>query len=255
MDPLSAAFLVGAGVVAGLAGTIAGLASLASYPALLAVGLPPITANVTNTVAMFTHTVGAIGGSTRELRGQWPRLLRLIAIAVLGGGIGAALLLHTPPQTFEMIVPWLIAFGSALLLARDQLHRLTALRPGARSGSAMSPPLVVSVLLVGVYGGYFGAAAGIMMLAVLAMATREPLPITNAVKNVVSGAANITAGVTYALVAPVNWAAAGALALGCLIGAWIGPAVVRRLPERPLRYAIGLAGMGLAVHLFLSALS
>lgn len=255
MDPSSAALLVLAGIAAGLAGAVAGLASLFSYPALLAAGLPPIAANVTNTVALFSTTVGAAAGSRPELRGQGGRLVNLIALAIIGGGIGAALLLRTPSQTFELIVPWLIALGSAVLLARDQLRRLAASRLQGRASPPRSGglPLACAVLLVGVYGGYFGAAAGIMMLAALSMAFTEPLPVTNAMKNVVTGAANVTAGVAYAILAPVDWIAAGALALGCLIGAWIGPAIVRRLPERPLRIGIALAGFGLAAYLFLSA--
>ncbi|MDS1270897.1 sulfite exporter TauE/SafE family protein [Lipingzhangella sp. LS1_29] len=251
---LPAALLFGAGVAAGLAATIAGLASLVSYPALLATGLPPITANVTNTVALFSTTAGAVAGSRAELRGQWPRLRRLCVLTVAGGGLGAALLLNTPPEAFELIVPWLIALGALVLLARDHLDGLaTRLRLRAATPVSLPLPLAVAVLLVGVYGGYFGAAAGIMMLAVLSVAASEPLPVTNAVKNVAAGAANVTAATTYAILAPVDWAAAIALGLGCLLGAWTGPALVRRLPERPLRIAIGLAGLALAAHLFHTA--
>ncbi|WP_199430317.1 sulfite exporter TauE/SafE family protein [Qaidamihabitans albus] len=253
MDPGSVALLVLAGVAAGLAGSIAGLASLFSYPALLAAGLPPIAANVTNTVAMFSTTVGAAAGSRRELRDQRRRLIRLVALAVLGGSVGAVLLLTTPAEAFELIVPWLIALGSVLLLARERLRGAADDRARARAGAPPSMlPLACAVVLVGVYGGYFGAAAGVLMLAVLSVSATEPLPVTNAVKNVVTGAANVTAAVTYAFLAPVDWAAAGVLAIGCLLGSWTGPAVVRRLPERPLRLAVALGGLGLAVHLWLS---
>lgn len=255
MDLTSAAFLFGAGAAAGLVGSIAGLASLFSYPALLAVGLPPIAANVTNTVALFSTTVGAAAGSRPELRGQGRRLLWLMGIAVIGGGLGAFLLLRTPSETFELVVPWLIALGSIVLLARDRIRTAARRLAPASSRARPSPLLTVAVLLVGVYGGYFGAAAGIMMLAVLSIAASELLAVTNAVKNVVTGAANLTAGVAYAMLAPVDWAAAGCLALGCLLGAWIGPAIVRRLPQRPLRVGIGLAGVALAVHLFIGAIN
>lgn len=250
----SAALLLLAGVAAGLTGSIAGLASLFSYPALLAAGLPPIAANVTNTVALFSTTVGAAAASRRELRSQRARLVRLALLAVVGGSLGAVLLLSTPAEAFEAVVPWLVALGAALLLARDRLRTMADQRAAARSTSAILPaiPAMIAVVLVGVYGGYFGAGAGVLMLAVLSVTATEPLPVTNAVKNVVTGAANVTAGVAYAFLAPVDWVAAVALGAGALVGAWIGPAIVRRLPERPLRIAIAVAGFGLAGHLWLS---
>jgi hypothetical protein len=248
----SAALLVAAGIASGLAGSMAGLASLFSYPALLAAGLPPVAANVTNTVALFSNTLGTAAGSRAELTGQRDRLLRLAAVAAVGGAIGAALLLGTPASAFEAVVPWLIAAGSVLILVRDPIRRLLADRPdpSGRTPARTGPALVVAVLLVGLYGGYFGAAAGVLMLAVLSLSAREPLPVTNAVKNIATGAANVTAAVAYALLAPVHWGAAVALGLGCLIGSRAGPVIVRRIPETPLRVAIALAGLGLAVALW-----
>ncbi|WP_255945733.1 sulfite exporter TauE/SafE family protein [Streptomyces odontomachi] len=247
----SALLLAAAGFAAGLAGSIAGLASLVSYPALLAAGLPPLAANVTNTVAMFSTAVGTAAGSREELRGQRRRLGRLALLAALGGSVGAALLLGTPSSTFERVVPWLIASGSVLILARNPLRRLAARRSGMADGAVRRGLLPAgAVLLVGLYGGYFGAAAGVLMLAVLSLSHTEPLPVTNAVKNIATGAANVTAAVAYAFLAPVDWGAAAALGLGCLGGSWMGPVVVRRLPETPLRIAIALAGLGLAVSLW-----
>lgn len=247
----SAALLVSAGVASGLAGSIAGLASLFSYPALLAVGLPPVAANVTNTVALFSNTVGTAAGSRAELRGQRDRLLRLAAIAALGGAVGAALLLGTPSSAFEAVVPWLIALGSVLILVRDPLRRLVASRSRPLAHTARPTlPLACAVLLVGLYGGYFGAASGVLMLAVLSLTATEPLPVTNAVKNIATGAANVTAAVAYVAVAPVNWPAAVTLGLGALVGSWLGPLAVRHLPETPLRVAIALAGLGLAISLW-----
>jgi uncharacterized membrane protein YfcA len=250
--PGAVLLLLAAGVASGLAGSIAGLASLFSYPALLAAGLPPVAANVTNTVALFSNTVGTAVGSREELRGQRGRLARLAVTAALGGAIGAALLLGTPSSTFELVVPWLVALGSVLILAREPLRRLTA-RFGSDPASVPRLPLACAVLLVGLYGGYFGAAAGVLMLAVLSLSATEPLPVTNAVKNIATGAANVTAAVAYAFLAPVDWNAAVTLGLGCFVGAWMGPAVVRRLPEAPLRVAIALAGLGLAWSLWRDA--
>ncbi|NEA98728.1 sulfite exporter TauE/SafE family protein [Streptomyces sp. SID13726] len=247
----SVLLLAVAGVASGLTGSIAGLASLFSYPALLAAGLPPVAANVTNTVALFANTAGTAAGSREELRGQGRRLLRLALLAAAGGSVGAALLLSTPASAFGDVVPWLIALGSALILVREPLRRLAENSPHFTAGGLRARlPLAGAVLLVGLYGGYFGAAAGVLMLAVLSMSVNEPLRVTNAVKNIATGAANVTAAVAYAFLAPVHWAAAAALGLGCLVGSRIGPVVVRRLPEKPLRVAIALAGLGLAVSLW-----
>ncbi|MFI0509284.1 putative membrane protein YfcA [Streptomyces canus] len=251
MGPDSVLLLAVAGIASGLAGSIAGLASLFSYPALLAAGLPPVAANVTNTVALFANTAGTAAGSREELRGQRGRLLHLSILAAAGGCVGAALLLGTPASAFSRVVPWLIALGSVLILVREPLRRLaerhTMLTDG---GPRVNTPLAGAVLLVGLYGGYFGAAAGVLMLAVLSLSGSEPLRVTNAVKNIATGAANVTAAVAYAFLAPVDWAAAAALGLGCLLGSRVGPVVVRRLPERPLRITIALAGLALAVSLW-----
>ncbi|MFD2396866.1 sulfite exporter TauE/SafE family protein [Prauserella oleivorans] len=242
-------------MAAGLAGSMAGLASLFSYPALLAAGLPPIAANVTNTVAMITTMIGAGASSRRELRGQGSLLLRVVAAAVLGGSLGALLLLTTPAGLFELIVPWLIALGSVLLLVRDRLRLAADPRARVRGAAPRSLlPMAGAMVLVSVYAGYFGAGAGVLMLAVLSVSLTEPLPVANAVKNIATGAANITAAVAFAFLAPVDWAAAGALAVGALVGSSLGPVIVRRLPERPLRIAIALAGLGLAVRLWLDAI-
>ncbi|BBH70381.1 UPF0721 transmembrane protein [Actinoplanes sp. OR16] len=234
------------GVGGGLTGSMGGLASVVSYPALLAVGLSPVTANVTNTVALLSTAFGAAAGSRPELRGQGRRIARHGVTGVIGGTAGAVLLMSTPSSAFERVVPGLIAAGGLMLLFREPL-RAWYVRPGRR------PPLAVAVFLIAVYGGYFGAGAGVMMLAALSVAAVEPLAITNAVKTVVLGFSNVAAAVLYALFAPVHWTAAALLAAGCLIGSWIGPALVRRTPERPLRWVIGLAALTLATVLWRDA--
>jgi uncharacterized membrane protein YfcA len=252
-----AALLVLAGVGAGLVGSVAGLASLVSYPALLAAGLPPVAANVTNTVALFGVTGGTIAGSQRELRGQGGRIWWLVPVSVLGGGAGAALLLLTPAEAFQAVVPWLIGIGSCLLLLRDRLgswassRSLDGRRRLGAAGRAVGWGLVVFVL--GIYGGYFGAGVGILALAALALERAEPLPVTNAVKNVTTGAANATAAIAYIVLAPVDWSAALALGSGSILGGYVGPAVVRVAPEKPLRRLVGVAGLLLAAHLATSS--
>lgn len=236
------ALLLVAGVAAGVAGSAAGLASLISYPALLAVGLPPVAANVTNTVALVGSGIGAALGSRTELRGQSDRLRRLAAVAVVGGAVGSALLLLTPPEAFERVVPLLVAAAALVILLQPPPQELTTLHADPRL-------LPVAVLLVAVYGGYFGAAAGVVLLALLLTATREPLPRSNATKNVLLGLANGVAAVGFVLFGPVRWAAVLPLAAGFLIGGRLGPALVRRLPTRLLRAVIGVAGLALAAVL------
>jgi uncharacterized protein len=242
--------LICAGVGGGLAGSIGGLASLVSYPALLAAGLGPVQANVTNTVALVCSSLGSTLGSRLELQGQRANVVRLGVAAVLGGAAGAGLLLLTSPGTFERIAPWLIAAASLAILLRGRLH------PGAsraRAPSLAGPALVVGAFLVGVYGGYFGAAAGVVLLALLLAATRDTLARSNALKNAVLGIANATAAVGFALLGPVDWATAAPLAAGLLAGGRLGPIVVRHSDARLLRTLIGLAGLGLAVKLGLDA--
>jgi uncharacterized membrane protein YfcA len=239
--------LAAAGVGAGLIGSIAGLASLISYPALLGVGLPPVAANVTNTVALVFSGVGSALGSRLELTGQGARLRRLAAAALLGGVVGAALLLLTPPGGFARVVPWLIVLASVAILVEPSrlVRRLHSGDLGAMS--------TVATFLVSIYGGYFGAAAGVLLLAVLLAATAETLARSNAVKNVLLGATNSVAAVAFGLFGPVRWAAVVPLALGFLLGGWLGPIVVRRAPARALRVVVALSGFGLASYLAVQA--
>ena len=240
--------LVLAGLGVGLVGSIAGLASLISYPVLLAIGLPPVTANVTNTVALVFSSGGSALGSRPELSGQGTRLARLGVVAVLGGVIGGLLLLITPPGAFKLIVPWLIASASMAILVPRRPQEVHWVDPGSEPIG-----LTVGVFLVAVYGGYFGAAAGVLMLAMLLASTRASLPRSNAIKNVVLGLANAMAAVTFILFSAIHWFLVAPLALGCFAGGRLGPLVVRHAPVRPLRIAIALAGIGLAIHLGIDA--
>jgi uncharacterized membrane protein YfcA len=238
-------FLLVAGVLAGIAGSVAGLASLVSYPALLAVGLPPLTANVTNTVALVSYTVSAASFSRQELAGQAGRLRRLAMVTVAGGATGAALLLSTPAEVFELLVPVLIGAASlVLLLLQPGISRLAGGMLDERS-----PALLAGVFGIGVYGGYFGAAAGVVLLALLTVSVAEPLARLVAVRNVALGLANLVAAAGFVLFGPVRWAAAAPLAAGFLVGGGIGPGLVRRLPGDRLRVGIALLGLGLAVKL------
>lgn len=238
-----------AGIGAGTVGSTAGLASLVSYPALLLVGLPPVTANVTNSIGLIGSTLGSVSGSRPELRGLGRQVLLGLPVAILGGGLGGALLLVGSPGTFEVVVPFLVAGASVLLLLSPRIREL-----GRRRGhDGLGPGSVTLMFLACGYGGYFGAAAGVMILALLLARTDRPLPVSNALKNVFLGSANATAAVLFAFRAHVEWSAVPALLVGCIIGGWIGPALVRRVPAPALRRVVGIAGLLLAVRLAWSA--
>jgi uncharacterized membrane protein YfcA len=234
------AILLGVGLLAGVFGTVVSLASIVSYPALLALGIPPLSANMTNTVALSFSAAGAAAGSQRELSGQRGRLLRLGTLTALGSATGAVLLLLTPPGAFSLVAPVLVGGASLALF----------IRPRVRHASAEdSVPLRIGVFGVAIYSGYFGAAGGILMLAVLAAMIELPLARLNAVKNVVAGLSNGVAALGFAVFGPVRWAAVAPLAAGFLAGGLIGPSLVRLLPGSVLRVIIAVCGLGVAVKL------
>ena len=244
-----ALLLLAAGVAGGLTGSIAGLASVATYPALLAAGLPPVTANVTNTVALVFNAIGSMWGSRPELAGQGRWLLRMTPVAALGGGAGATLLLTTPADGFEKVVPLLLGF-SALAIAVPQRQQNDAVETPPRGRFAA---MAAAIFVIALYGGYFGAAAGVVLLALLLRTGHATLAHANAAKNVLLGASNLTAAVMFAVLAPVHWASVVPLGLGCLIGSRLGPVVVRHTPTTPMRIVIGIAALALAVKLGLDA--
>jgi uncharacterized membrane protein YfcA len=245
--------LVLAGIAAGLVGSIAGLASLISYPALLATGIAPVTANVTNTVALVLNGVGSVSASIPELQGQGRRMRRLAGSAVLGGASGAALLLLTPSSAFERVVPWLIAGASVAILVQRPTRDLAA--EGALHHPEHRDPrwLPLGVFAIAIYGGYFGAAAGVMFLAMFLLTTGEGLPRGNALRNVILGLANGIAALAFVFLAPVHWSAVLPLAIGLFFGGRLGPRMVRRAPQTLLRRVIAVLGLGLAVHLAVQA--
>ncbi len=257
MTLLEFCFLVLAGIGAGLIGSIAGLASLISYPALLATGIPPVTANVTNTAAMVLTGVGSVSASRPELKGQGRRLVPLAGAALAGGSTGAVLLLITPSGAFERIVPWLIAGASVAILIQRSPRELAieGALAHARHPERDQWWLPIAVFAISIYGGYFGAAAGVLMLATFLLTTGEGLPRSNAMRNVILGVANSVAAIGFVLFASIAWSAALPLAIGLLLGSVIGPAVVRRVPQTALRRIIAVAGLGLAIHLGVQAYS
>ena len=240
--------LLAAGTLGGIFSTVVSIASLVTYPALLALGVPPLSANMTNTVSLVLTGAGSVAGSRPELAGQGQRVLRLGIITALGGLVGAIVLLLTPASTFTVVVPVLIGSASVVLLIQPRIRRLS---PAADGGSHLGQG--VALFAVAMYVGYFGAAAGVMLLVVLSMMIGESLVKVNAVKNAVSGMANAMAAVCFALFGDVRWAFVGPLAAGFLVGGWIGPKIARKVPAGPFRVVVSMCGIGLAVRLGISA--
>jgi uncharacterized protein len=241
-----AGVLVAAGAVAGLVGSAGGITSLVSYPALLAIGMPALAANVANNVALIACWPGSALGSQPELRGRGLWLRRWAPVAALGGAAGAALLLVTPSGVFARIVPFLVLAGALALVLEPPL---TARRRGR---SIRREPVILggSLLAFSLYNGYFGAGSGVMILTLLLVFVDRSLPVANALKNMLLGAALAVSATMYALFASVRWGAVLPLGVGLFLGSRVGPVLARRLPPGLLRWAIAVLGVALAVQLW-----
>ena len=248
MTPATAALLAAAGLVAGAVNAVAGGGSLISFPALLAAGYPSVTANVTNTVALFPGYAGSVAGGREELRGQGRRLRSLALTSVVGASLGALLLLTTSGEVFRRVVPYLILLACLLLVLQPRLSR--AVQARQEQGTGGLPLLLqVGVLLAAVYGAYFGAGLGVLLLGVLGVLVHEHLPRTNALKNVLSLVINAVALVVFGLFGPVAWDAVLVIAAASLLGGYAGARVARRIPPRVLR--AGVVGYGVVVAVVL----
>jgi uncharacterized protein len=225
---------------------VAGGGSLISFPALLAVGYPSVTANVTNSVAVLPGYLGGSFGYRRELRGQRKRVLALAITSVLGALGGAVLLLVTSNKLFEHIVPFLILFACALLAAQPLLSRVVRPPSGVQERSVR---LHGMELLTAAYGGYFGAGLGIMLLAVLALCIDDDLQRLNALKGLLSLLIGAVAAAYFALFGPVKWGAAAVMAVASLLGGQAGVGLARRLDDRVLRAVVVAFGVAVAVVL------
>jgi uncharacterized membrane protein YfcA len=240
---LEAVAVVLAGLGAGAINTVVGSGSLITFPTLLAVGLPPVVANVSNTVGLVPGSASGAWAYRRELDGQRSRLLRLGAATFTGAVVGAILLLVLPEAAFAAIVPALILVACVLVVVQPWLVRWLGERPHGDHGG---PLLWLLIFVTGAYGGYFGAGQGVLLIGVLGLGLNETLQRINAAKNVLAGVANLVAGVIFAAVAEVDWMAAGLVALGAAAGGIVGGGVARRLPPAVLRgvvVAIGLVAV------------
>ncbi len=243
MNLLDFLFLVVAGFFSGLVGFVTGLASIVSYPALLSVGLSPVSANMTNTVALVAVGVGALANSSREVADTGPKLVRWSLYSAAGGIIGALILWLAPEGSFESVVPAMVAFAALALLLQPKIREL--------SGGGERPGIYSAALFaVAVYGGYFGAGAGVIFLAATLILTSETVWRATILKSFFLGIANLVAALIFAFSGQVHWIAALAMASGALVGGWCGPPVVKKIPPSVLRVAVAIAGFALALWLW-----
>lgn len=247
MTPLDVLALGAAGVAAGTINTVVGSGSLVTFPTLLALGYPAVLANVTNTVGIFPGSVSGVVGYRRELRDGIGRAARFGVLSTLGSIAGALLLLRLPESAFAAIVPGLILLACVLVVIQPRLSAwLTTRRPRRSYGG---PLLWLGILVTGAYGGYFGAAQGVLLLALLSVFLDDDLQRLNGLKNVLAGVANGVAAVVFILMTDVAWGAAAAIAVGAVIGGQLGATAGRRLPPPVYRAVIVLVGVVAAVVL------
>jgi uncharacterized membrane protein YfcA len=240
---LEATLILFAGLAAGTINTIVGSGTLITFPVLLAFGYAPVTANVSNTVGLVPGSASGAFGYRAELKGQGGRARRLAVASSLGGLTGAVLLLVLPASAFKAIVPFFIALALVLVVVQPRLSRwIASLRDGPppEHGGALA---FVGLYLGGVYGGYFGAAQGIIILAVLGLTLHETLQRMNALKNILAGLTNGVAALIFVLVADVAWGPALLIAAGSTVGGQVGARVGRRLPPAALRAVIVAVGL------------
>jgi len=243
--PVEAVAVVAAGFGAGTVNAVVGSGSLITFPTLVALGLPPVTANVSNTIGLVPGSATGAYGYRRELRGLRPVVVRLLSATVLGALAGAALLLAFPESVFEAVVPWLVGAAVVLVLVQPWLGRRTAQRHPDHTAWWLWPAVVVT----GMYGAYFGAAQGVLLVGVLGLGLALGLQQVNGVKNVLAGAANLVGAVVFALVAPVDWGAAVLVAVGSVLGGAVGARLARRMPTPVLRGVVVAVGLGALVLL------
>jgi len=250
VTPLESLAVVVAGVGAGAVNAVVGSGTLITFPTLLAIGLPPVTANVSNTVGLVPGSFSAALGYRAELAGQGRRLGVLAIASVAGAVAGGLLLLVLPQAAFRAIVPVLIGLGCVLVVLQPWLSdRVSRPHDAPAHGG---PWLFVGVLLAGVYGGYFGAAQGVLLIAILGLALDEHMQRVNAAKNLLAALVNLAAALLFVVVADVDWAAAGLVALGSVAGAFLGARFGRRLHPTALRALVVVVGVIAIGHTLVS---
>jgi len=246
--------LLAAGGAAGLINTVVGSGTLVTFPTMLALGIPPVVANVSNSIGLAPGSVSGALATRGELVGQRSRVIRLGAASLVGGVIGALLLLRLPSAAFDAIVPVLIGLGCLLVIIGPILSRRVAARRERLGVAAEGPEvgpvwLFPVIILTGAYGGYFGAAQGVLVIAVMGVAVSETLSRINGLKNVLTAIANGVAGVVFIFISEVDWWIVAALAIGSVLGAQVGARVGRKIPPTVYRVVIVAVGVAAIINL------
>ncbi|MFL6139921.1 MAG: sulfite exporter TauE/SafE family protein [Frankiaceae bacterium] len=240
MTPGAAAAILAAGAGAGTINAIVGSGSLITFPTLVALGYNPLVANVSNNIGLFPGSVSGAVGYRRELTGQRRRLIVFSIVCAIGAALGAELLLALPPSVFKRVVPVLILLAMVLVLVQPWLSRRTVDRHGA--GGRLGPVVILGMFLASIYGGYFGAAQGVIYIALLGIFLADHLQRVNALKNAVSAVVNGVAAVVFIVQAHPDWAVVALIAVGSTIGGQLGAHIGRRLPPVVLRAVIVAVG-------------
>lgn len=230
-----------AGVGAGTINAVVGSGTLITFPTLVALGMPPVTANVTNTVGLFPGAFVSAWGYRRELAGQRDRAIRLGTASVIGAIIGAVLLLVLPASAFDAIVPALIIIALLLVIFGKRITRAMA-KADRRPSSRVTPLLWITILATGMYGGYFGAGQGILLMGLFGVLLAEPIQRQNALKNLLAGMVNMVAAIVFMTTADIDWPVAGVIVLGSVIGGYTGARFGRRIAAPALRTIIVIVG-------------
>jgi uncharacterized membrane protein YfcA len=247
MDVLEALAIAAAGMAAGAINTIVGSGSLITFPVLIGLGYPPLVANVSNNIGLVPGGFTGIFGYRRELEGQRQRILGLAIFSAAGAAIGATLLLTLPESAFDAIVPALIAIALLLVVFQPRITAWLSRRGHSREHHG--PSLQAAVGATGIYGGYFGAAQGVILISLLGIGIDDDLQRLNGLKNVLASTANLVAGIIFVFAAHVNWGVAGLIAAGSIAGGALGARYGRRLDPDALRVLIVLIGIAAIVRL------
>jgi uncharacterized membrane protein YfcA len=250
MDPLEALAILAAGVGAGAINAVVGSGTLLTFPVLIGLGYAPLTANVSNNIGLVPGAVAGVHGYRRELEGQRSRIVALLGFSLAGAVLGATLLLVLPTSAFDTIVPVLIAVALVLVVAQPRLDRALAHRrhPDGKHGVALRGLIGAS----GVYGGYFGAGQGILLIGILGIGIDDSLQRLNGLKNVLAGLVNFTAGMIFVFAADVDWGVAALIAAGSIVGGVFGARYGRRLSPTVLRALIVVVGTAAIARLTLT---
>ena len=255
MTLLEGAIILVAGIAAGIINVVAGAGTLITFPTLLALGIPPITANVSNTVGLVPGSIAGAYGYRRELKSQWRPVAWMAVFSAVGGVIGGLLLLILPEEAFSAIVPFLLLLAALLSAIQPRVARYVRRKAPEGTGADTRPitfGLVLGILGTGVYGGYFGAAQGVVLLALLGILWSTDMHRANGAKNVLAGMANLVSAIIFISSGTVDWVIALLIGVGSAFGGWLGARIGRRLSAPVLRAILVIVALTAAVVLFLT---